>query len=515
MPASAASYLSMRRQQCPLFWRVLPLLILLLAWLLFTWTLGDRSLWVDEFVTTKMVSGGVLDAVRGAAADVHPPLYFALLNVWSQAAGTSDFAFRMLSAMTAMLAVAVMLPFSRRLWPASTPGWRLVAMLMLAGAPALVLFGRMSRYYSLVLLLSMLSTWALMAVLNRKPRAWLVYVVSTVAMLYTFMPSIVLLLVHAVPALASPRRRAWLTAVALVMVLFLPWLAFVALGQMAMVQSFIATPFSRSGLGVALGLVASLYTFSVGDTLYPWSPFAILGLLAVAATAITALAKGGWPARRLGLMLVAGVAGIAMIVNLLAVGTPFLHVPARGLFLLPFLVLLCVMGLQGIKCVSARIGIAGLLALAWVASLSNIFAGAQFMNPIYLTPSKEAATWVRSHMQPGDLVIADWEAAFDRYFTSAADADARHIDSADTEAIRAALQQHAPARVWWVALGRDSKQIAALADTRAVLMQQYSLAADVCLSPIDPLYKQFKDLALRRESYDCRLAVERFDRAVP
>jgi hypothetical protein len=493
----------------------LPPIILLLSWGLLLWMLGNRSLWVDEYATTIMVRGSIFDAVRNAAADVHPPFYFVLLNVWSSLAGTSDFAFQFMSAAASVCAVAVMWPLSGWLCPSSSNGWRCAAMLAMACAPALVLFGRMSRYYSLVLLLSMLSTLALMVGLKGRRRAWPLYGLATTLMLYTFMPSIVLLLVQMVPVLQSRRRRAWLMAASIVVLLFLPWLVIVATRQVSTVQSFTAVPFSRNAVGWLLGAGMSLYSFSVGETLYPWSPLAGIGLIAIAIAAIVALVRGGWLARRLALMVTLGVVGVALIVNLLAVGTPFLNVPARGLFLLPYLTLLVVMGIAHMRHVALRGMVAGMLALAWGAGVTNDFAGAQFMNPIYVTPSKEAARWVMDRALPGDGVVADWEAAFDRYYAPLIAGGNPYIDSADIGQVKSALSMHPPARLWRVELGRDSKQIEALAQTDALIQQAYRLGDSQCLSPIDPTYKRFKDLALQRESYDCRLRVDRFDRVSP
>jgi hypothetical protein len=515
MPSHTLSISSTKGCSKPFFSRILPLLILLLSWLFYTWALGERSLWVDEYVTTNMVRGSVVDAALSAAKDVHPPFYFVLLNLWTQTAGSTDFAFRLMSAMASLLAVAIMLPLSRSLWPVTSMNWRFAAMFALACAPAMVLFGRMSRYYSLVLLLGMLSTWALMTALNSRRWSWVLYCLVSVTMLYTFMPSIVLMAAHAVPALTSRRRYTWLGAVALILALFSPWLAVVAIGQISMVQSFLVTPFARSLSGLILGMGASVYTFSVGETLFPWSPVAIVSLLSVALAVGAALLRGGWHARRLALMLAVGITGIAFLVNFLAVGTPFLNVPVRGLFLLPFAVLLVLMGLQQIKRMPVRYSAAGAILLTWAISLLNGYAGAQFMNPIYLTPSKEAATWVSSHVQPGDLVIADWEAAFDRYYTSALSRQAQYIDSMNTDTVRAAIIAGAPARVWRVSLGRDSKQIESLAETDKVIADAYRFGHSDCLAPIDSLYRRFKSLALQRESYDCRLVVKRFDRVMP
>lgn len=77
--------------------------------------LGVSSLWVDELFTAWVV-GADRDPsafLERALTDVHPPLYYASLFVYSLGFGTSDAALRAFSAVAAILAIVVFVVFGR------------------------------------------------------------------------------------------------------------------------------------------------------------------------------------------------------------------------------------------------------------------------------------------------------------------------------------------------------------------------------------------------------------------
>ncbi len=87
--------------------RISPTLILLLAFALRIYRLGDANLWWDEALAVWAVRKGLPGVTLWTAADVHPPLYFWSLWSWVQVAGESEFGMRLLSVMFGVLTVAV------------------------------------------------------------------------------------------------------------------------------------------------------------------------------------------------------------------------------------------------------------------------------------------------------------------------------------------------------------------------------------------------------------------------
>jgi uncharacterized membrane protein len=166
------------------------------------WELDRHSLWLDEMATVEALQGSMNDVITWCLRDIHPPLYYIGLKLWVVAAGTSDVSLRLFSAVAALLSVALAGPVARRfVGDAAAPP----ATLLLGLHPALVEFGRMARYYSLTVLLSLVSALALHRALERgRAREWALYVVSMVAAVYTFYPTGFLIAAH-VPSASSHR----------------------------------------------------------------------------------------------------------------------------------------------------------------------------------------------------------------------------------------------------------------------------------------------------------------------
>ena len=84
-----------------------PSLVLLTAFGLRLFRLGEANLWWDEALAIWAVRKGLLGVTVWTAGDVHPPLYFWSLWAWVQSVGESEFAMRALSLTFGVLTVAV------------------------------------------------------------------------------------------------------------------------------------------------------------------------------------------------------------------------------------------------------------------------------------------------------------------------------------------------------------------------------------------------------------------------
>ena len=492
--------------------RILLLGIILISWALLTWQLGQRSLWVDEFLSLSMSQGALSDVVAASMADLHPPLYFLALHVWAALIGTSDFALRYLSVAFAVVGLALM-PIVARRWAGSRTA--VPATVLLGLAPAFIEISRMARYYSLLLMLGLLSTRLLFDALARSDwKRWIAYVLSGLALLYTFYPSGILILAHVLMIVWPARKRIairrWLIAIGAIGAGFAPWLAAIAARQITNIASSPGADLARSGIGFVLGVATSLYTFSVGETIFPWQPAAWVGVLTVVVLLIAGLRQrsGGWPSA--GMFLI-GIAFISLVTTFVSVSTPFLNVPVRGLFVLPFYLLIVAIGLASIAARRIRIGLTGVLLIVWGIGTANNFAGQQSLNPIYLTPSKEAAAFVRHAAASTDLVISDYDSIFGFYFLPGGSTPP-HLYTSQVDDIRTALDATQPPRVWLITIGRDQTQRdSTVGLVRGALSKAYRLAQTFDYLPIDPTYLRVKEWLLRRESYTHRLTVELYE----
>jgi predicted membrane-bound mannosyltransferase len=81
--------------------------LLLLAFLLRVWRLGDQSLWYDEaylwWATTEVSFSKMLAL---SVREIVPPGHYVLLRGWAPLAGTTEFALRAPSALLGVLGVA-------------------------------------------------------------------------------------------------------------------------------------------------------------------------------------------------------------------------------------------------------------------------------------------------------------------------------------------------------------------------------------------------------------------------
>jgi len=150
--------------------RIALILILLLAVALRLYRIDQQSLWNDEGTSVALAGRDLLAITRGAANDIHPPLYYYVLHVWIALLGSSELAVRSLSALlgtgVVWLTFALGLQFGPRRGKAPTPPWLgLTAALIAAVSPFQVYYSQETRMYMLSTFLGALSMWLFLRLL--------------------------------------------------------------------------------------------------------------------------------------------------------------------------------------------------------------------------------------------------------------------------------------------------------------------------------------------------------------
>ncbi len=212
--------------------KLLLILILLLAFGLRVWGLGDRNLWWDEGFSAWIAQQPALQLVERTASDVHPPLYYLLLHLWQGATGANDFALRFLSVAAGVLGVAFIYKLAGALSDRRAGS---LAAFFLAISPFAVVWSQEMRMYTWAALWTTAGLWAAWRLWQSgRWRYWAVYVLACVAALWTLYLTATLLLITNVAFLVAWQQRRWdrkllwqwIAAQAAVALLFLPWLLF-------------------------------------------------------------------------------------------------------------------------------------------------------------------------------------------------------------------------------------------------------------------------------------------------
>jgi mannosyltransferase len=123
--------------------------ILALAAGLRFYQIGAQSLWSDEGNSAALASRSLGEITRDASQDIHPPLYYWLLHLWTMIFGTSEAALRSLSALLGTLLVLCIAHLGRRMHN-KTVG--LVAAFFAAISPFQVYYSQEARMYILLAL---------------------------------------------------------------------------------------------------------------------------------------------------------------------------------------------------------------------------------------------------------------------------------------------------------------------------------------------------------------------------
>jgi mannosyltransferase len=132
-------------------YRLLPLIVILLAAALRLHWLDHQSLWNDEGNSLRLAQRAVPDLIAAARLDIHPPGYYLALKGWLLLTGDSEFALRALSALAGVLTVACVYALGRALF---APGTGLAAALLVAINAFSVYYGQEARMYAALALLA-------------------------------------------------------------------------------------------------------------------------------------------------------------------------------------------------------------------------------------------------------------------------------------------------------------------------------------------------------------------------
>ncbi|MEZ5371212.1 MAG: glycosyltransferase family 39 protein [Microthrixaceae bacterium] len=115
-------------------------------------------LWLDEALSVNIARVPFGDLGAALKQDGHPPLYYALLHLWTNLAGTSTFAVRALSIVLSLSAIPLLWLVARRAGGIRVALWSVAVWAVL---PYGVRYGTETRMYVLVMVLVLAGWWVL------------------------------------------------------------------------------------------------------------------------------------------------------------------------------------------------------------------------------------------------------------------------------------------------------------------------------------------------------------------
>jgi 4-amino-4-deoxy-L-arabinose transferase-like glycosyltransferase len=124
--------------------------------------LTREGLWYDELIMANLVSGPWSE-VWQETLYARPPLYVMISWLLTHILGTSEFAFRSLSAVLGISSVAMIFVVGRQMF-SNTVG--LIAAIFMALSPYQIYYSQEHRYYALVVFISLICLWLLMRALR-------------------------------------------------------------------------------------------------------------------------------------------------------------------------------------------------------------------------------------------------------------------------------------------------------------------------------------------------------------
>ncbi len=499
------------------------IVVLLIGILLLFYNLGGLSLSADEFFNVAIERGSLGHVLHSLQSghDLHPPLTHLIMNLWLRFVGENEWTVRLPWSVVGLLNLWLVYRLGVAL---SGDHLGIVAAFLTITAPTFVLYTRFEKYYSLTIALSLALT---LAGLNlwRHPgrRTALLYGCLLALLLYTdyLAPFFLVLAWDLLLMLFGKdwkRLRLFLVAQTVAGIAFLPWLS-VLLVQAQSLLGAGEADLASTWIGVTIKLAYLFLSFSVGETLFPWRPVAVMGLIAALMMLSSLLALRHRKIIGTGVPLLAFLAihvclsavGSAILTSYLFPSVPFIAFANHILFILPFFSLLLGSAILAVPHRTWVIVLMGVFVLARTISLHNYFTAQEYHNPIYAVPTRQVVSQIIAECRPGDVIFSAPDIAF-QYYYDRGPKPVPSLPSTEVDPALTYLREERPSRVWLLTFGRDRTHASTPSELISWLEENYSLTLEQGYVEQDPVYRQVKERLLHRPAYRYKLLVRRYEK---
>jgi mannosyltransferase len=443
------------------------LLVIAIGATLRVYKLNGDSLWLDEASSVQFSQASLFGIIETTGKDVHPPLYYFALHYWMKLFGDSETAARLLSAIFGILAIPVIYQLTARMFDKSTA---LLAAAFLALSRFHLEFSQEARMYSLLCLLSLLSFYYFIKLLEDRSRLALAgYIVTTWLMMYTHVYSFFILaaqnlylvtLIFASRDIFKRTWKRWVVSQITLAVLFLPWLS-VQLQQFSRVQQGFWIPKLPPNLILTTLIIyagshklAWIFSALIALCLFAgWKEWNGAGRNKSSSEAAADESRGGRLRDRLKLhLLLLWLACPILLPYIVSQFSSPIFLPKYTIAALPAFVILAARGLLSLRFHQLRV-----IVLLLLVSISALV-----LRDYYRAAKKDlwrvAVAYFKAMAEPGDLVLfhdQSGEVPFDYYYKGTdltekpfPDYNAKLEANNLAEQLKAAVKDHT--RVWLV-----------------------------------------------------------------
>ena len=380
------------------------------------------TIWFDEAFSAYISQFSFFDIARYTATDVHPPLYYWILKLWTEFFGTSELAFRSLSLLFGTTTIAASFLLVRRLFGRRS-AW--ISLLLLIISPMLIRYSQEARMYTMAATIALSATYVLtVAVESKQRRWWVLYGILVSLGMWTHYFTAVVWLAHWVWRAAVVRQsgargkkyrqaffsKDWMIAHVVAVGLFLPWIPFMLI-QLTGIQ----------GTGFWIGpLTASSLTNYITNVLFYLEHDKAQGWYALAlATIVTMLGVFGFKLyqsfnkkQRQNYLLLIAMAFVPVLL-LFIVSLPPLKSSFVERYLIPsavgfslFAGVTLALGMTKLKPLWQAAAI-GLIAISMLFGISNVYYYGNYnKNANIKVNSGELVKEIQARAQPGEPIIA-------------------------------------------------------------------------------------------------------------
>jgi len=386
-------------------------------------TIASSSVWFDEAFGAYLIRFDFWHVAVYTASDVHPPLYYWLLKLWSILFGTSEFALRSMSTLFACFAIAFGFLLAKRLFGRKA-AW--LGLLFMVLSPMVVRYGQEMRMYTLVTAIAFAATYVLViATESKRQLPWVVYGILVGLGMWTHYFMALIWLAHWTwrawvtseqnktkqKFVSAFFTKQWVFAHVVAVGVFLPWLpALVRQVVDVQVNGFWIPPVTSVTLP---NFLTNVLYYQDQETVNPWATLLLFGIATITVALTIRLLKSLDSDKRQAYTLVFVVA-FAPVALLFLASMPPLRPSFIDRYLIPsalaiplFVAITLVLSGKWLK-PGWQKAVGGLVVIAMLFGVYNVYQLGNFNKTLHTTNNtRQTIEVIAAKASDGQPIIAD------------------------------------------------------------------------------------------------------------